>query len=1437
MSVRSKSKRRLLILVAGVLTLCLAAGSFYVYRKARIRQEFARLRAEGLAAAQANDHPRVVDRLGQYLRRDPSDEAVLVEYAKSRLLVPAPQNQHKVQAVMVLRHLVGLYPQRIDELRTLLSLYAETGYVTETIGAADMVLKRFPNDAQAMDFKARALLRLRQYDEALAAAQKCLEIDPERAGVALVAVDAMRQNATPAAQITETAKTWKLWDRPGDGRSELVRGYVSLQTGDREAAVGMLRAAASRQWTDVENGKVLVGLLERLAPSERPDPKVTAIPLADLSLSLLEQLSKTAPGDRTVREALARRYWEAGRAQDVVQLLGSGAEAADHAALDSETLGLHATALIQLQRAAEAGRIREALASRADDPESAAWAAILRQGEAGAPDARRLAELCQAALDRNPESAYLRYFLGTAYKQLGEDAQAHTAWTEAAQRGTTWATPLVRLADSHLAAGRYDAAFGAARAAVFRARNDAGANLTFLRVAAECVSRGTFDAADQAATRSALLADLRQVQQQFPGEEHTLLGQISLLARSADDAERRKAAELITQAADSDAKPSEQALLRLAAVSRAAKLGVEEKCYARAEKEYGLTPALAYARAADRFAGGDTAGGLNVIDEAAARAAAKDRPSFEVARLRYLDLTGDPGAPAAAAALADARPQDLQVQQTLLQLRTVAADRGLLDRTIQRVRSLAGEQALNWRVARARWLMTFSPDAGLKEATTLLTEVVRRAPDSAEARLLLGRALRRAGDLAGATDQLTAAAELDPSSVPARLELVAVLQARGEQARAAQHLDKVTGGLATRASAEERRRAAMLLSLQGRTDQAVELLEPHAAGDRPSALLLADLYRSAGRKEQLAVAVEKLLQEPDAATIAFAADLYASQGRQAEAQAVLGRLDQLQLVAGEKQLIRADHVARYGSLEEACQLYEAAAKEMPRDARAWRALVSSRIALGRATEALAAADEALRQIPDDPAFMAVRQNGPLLQATAANPRLNPLAVLFTRDPSANVAAADLLRTLSDEQKGTASAQQVNARLSQIASSAPQLTLLQAVVADRYLAAGRFDDAAAAAARAVQASPSSSEALRLQSTVLAASGRWSEALQAALHWRERSGNAPLEADIAISDAYLATGQPDQAMRQLEPYAGMLNSGAATQPADSFQQRLIPAYARALEGLGRTDDAARIMEPLLKADAGWRQGWLLFAVRSLPEGRAAEWIQRVADLSPDSVQDQTVVAEVWGMLAARTKNTSYADKAREILGRLAAQPNAAAVALASMGMRYEQDGRVKEAEATYRRALAAAAADTKSDPRQSVTPVIQNNLAMLLARSGSNLDEATTLATAAVKSNPNAATLHDTLAFVHAKAGRYADAVASERVAVRLDPGDPSYQISLARFLVSNGQADNATQVLNELEARYVARPERLAADLRGQIQEVRDLIAKSAMIGQNRASAH
>jgi tetratricopeptide (TPR) repeat protein len=167
-----------------------------------------------------------------------------------------------------------------------------------------------------------------------------------------------------------------------------------------------LKAAASGTLTDVHFANTLVAQLD-------------AMGLSDESMSVLQR-NFDASKLPAARAILARRYWEAGRTADLAKLLET-VSPTDPASSD-ELLALRALALSQLERDSEAVPIRKALADRRDSTSAAAWSLILDQlvGHASL-DPNRLLDACHKALDESPGNAYLSYFLGVAYAELGEN--------------------------------------------------------------------------------------------------------------------------------------------------------------------------------------------------------------------------------------------------------------------------------------------------------------------------------------------------------------------------------------------------------------------------------------------------------------------------------------------------------------------------------------------------------------------------------------------------------------------------------------------------------------------------------------------------------------------------------------------------------------------------------------------------------------------------------------------------------------------------------------------------------------------------------------------------------------------------------------------------------------------------------------------------------
>jgi len=122
-----------------------------------------------------------------------------------------------------------------------------------------------------------------------------------------------------------------------------------------------------------------------------------------------------------------------------------------------------------------------------------------------------------------------------------------------------------------------------------------------------------------------------------------------------------------------------------------------------------------------------------------------------------------------------------------------------------------------------------------------------------------------------------------------------------------------------------------------------------------------------------------------------------------------------------------------------------------------------------------------------------------------------------------------------------------------------------------------------------------------------------------------------------------------------------------------------------------------------------------------------------------------------------------------------------------------------QASYRKAI-------EQLPEWSQDRIIaQNNLAMVLAQNGGDLSEAANLATAAIKLAPDAAPLHDTLAFVEQKRQHYPDAAASALNAVRLAPRTVQYRVRLARALLSGKKLTEAQAAIHEMDSIQLDAP--------------------------------
>lgn len=1411
MSLKTRSRKRVLFLVAALALAIATAGSFYGYRKLQIRRQYARMLADGLAAAEAGNNQQALDLLGTYLQRYPDRIEALAQYGRIRPLIPLPKGEHIRDSIYVLRHLLKLDSARPDAQKELLHLYVQTHYWSEALALADAVIppgkKITPADVEPLEDQTRALIGTRNYADAFVRAREWNRVAPANLDAQLLVLDLahqtlnfkvfsfVAQNDThPELKLAEELvqrghavsgpATQPATQDPG---AEIVRGHAALLARDVIAAATHLKAAAALPTPDRHASSILIGELDRLG-------------LLDDSKEVLKRLYKTT-SDPEVRDILAMRLWESGDSQGVADLLSPLTETDPHAS--SEMLALRAASLLRLKREPEANRIREALARRTDDATALAWAAILDSNDGHPVDLQRVSVLCQQALQAD-HSAYLGYFLGDAYARQGEIDLAVAAWKGCIDRNNTWAAPLMRMAQVFTDAGRYEQALRWANEAAFRDVHSVMAQMILVRA---------WDLAIQAhvsGQSDALLAKIASIDSKIRDDGQLACVRVDVLGAAGQTGEAEATIQRVLAVKENRLNPA--SLLQMAALSRKYKLGLEEQCLSRYRADQGVTPELAWSGATGLFLAGRPAEGATFFDAERAKSATPQSLDWRLAKVRYLDLIQDARAHQEVVSLADDYPSDSRVQLESLEFRSTREDQAFLQRTIERVHTLTGEQGVAWRLARARFLLAFTTgESENAQATKLLSDVLQVSPQSVQAHVLLAQALQRAHQVNDAVEQLKIATGLSPSSVPLGLSLIQMLASAGEFDAAREELARVRS--VPWSDPDQRRKAAVLAAQVGDPRLALSLVQEAAAQSTEANgqdLLLAQMHWLSGNAAEAKLLCDKLLAHPDLSVIQFAADLYASTGNVDRATQILTGLDSLKLEPGLKELVLADFAGRHEGSEIALRHIENATRLNLKSSAAWRALVAFQFGAGHPADAIDAIRRGARQMPNDPAMKALQAQINLLSAVSARAELRPFAIAFARNPQ-DPAAADVLNTLSGQLSAPPSRDGLCDTVKSLAQRYPQFLPLQTYLTQTYINAGRREDALNAAAAAARQFPGVAEPQALYVSLLRAQERWSEVLGEAQRWRDRTLARPLAADLQIAEAYLKLRRPSDAMKQLEGYV------SHQKEAPDAYAAVLPMYAAARQAVGQTG-TAELMEPLLQQGARGRAAWMTFAVENLDPGEAAGWLDRVEPVIPaDAIGERVLLSRMWGTLADRRHDPADAAKARSIIAPLASNPNADAQTIMTMGLRDEQDGDSEAAATEYRRVLKLAPGDI----------IARNNLAMILARSGSNLDEAAGLVQNAIQSRSDVPALYDTLAYIEGREGHYDQAVEHAKTAVHMQPQHAQFHVTLAQLLLDSGKRADAALAIRELDNATPSEQASQSIATQKQIKAIREAVKRGA----------
>lgn len=1390
MGIRAKTRRRLVTLVAITAVIGVLLSAFVLMRRASNARELAERRQTGMQLAQEGQYVDALPHLRRVLIERPEqandDPDLLYWFAQAQRAVPAADGsrQHLAQASRALRRVLELQPTNIEARDQLLELYIDLRQSSETLRLAETILAEEPEHARALHARGLSLVWLGRFNEAATALEQLVELHPENMMAPFVLAQTYARMQRTPQQIVAWAAALE-GQHPDDPRYDLLLAYAYRMAQDQNAARAALQPVVD--WTPQDPEAVT--LLTR---------QLVAAGMLDEALAALRRADEAAH-DPQIRRQYVQRLWEIGEHARVVELLGDldGASPLTAPAL----LGFKAMALHALGQTEAGNAVASDLDKRNRDPQARSWSLALRAASAlDAGQTQQVLDLGREAANLDSANVLAWWILAQAYAGLGERELAVEQLQHAAEAAPLWPMPHIQMARLLAESGRVAEAVQTAQWARTLAPRSMQAAVALASAWAAAIDAGVNNQVDS------LLMLTHEVLAQGSIQPDILRIHASLLLRAGRADEARAAIE---SALASDQALPETTWLALAAISDRGAMGLGAACLARAEKAAGLTPELALRQAmAAREQAGEEAGdaaGLRRIDEVLAQAPENDRLPWEAVRARYLEQISSPQALEAWRAIAQRYPDDLRAIQWVLDAQSAWQDRPLIDRTIDRMRAQTGDTARGWRVHRARWLVAAQGgEEQYLQALSLLDNVLASSPGLVEPRLLAAVCHERLGNFTQAIEQLSTAINLRPTLAAPRLDYARLLLAQGQNVLATAQLDEVMSR--PDLDAALRRQGAALLAQGGRVQRAIALLEQMIAddpADQQSLLLLANLYRRADEPQKTEAICQRLLADPTGPGVEFAADFHASRGHMDQAEAALALLDGLDLPPGTAQLVRANFAVRHQTVDQAMNQLHEATRVAPQSTHAWHGLLALAAKIGRGGEAVAAIEDGLKAMPDDPWLTRLRPHIDLIRRFADQENARPVLVALVEDPSRTNEAIETLGVL-DELRTSADArtpegqERVLTRLRSLAGRYPRFLAVQTVVVRELLTAGRAAEAAALAQRAMQAFPSAVEPAWMAAEALAAAGQWTEALGVAQEWRRRSSNRPLAADLMIAEAEIQLNEAERAAHRMQQYVDR----AMANP-EAYAPVLI-RQARALIAAGAEQKAAELLTPLLRIDRGWRDVWVRLAVLAIENPAAsARWLEEAqATIPADDPEGHAIIARAWYTLGQRSGDDMYRNRGRDMLVAQANHPQATLANLFNLALVYEVEDRLDDAERWYRKALAA---------HPDSTPAM-NNLAMVKIKQGRDLDEAVRMAREALRHQGEFGPYLDTLAMAYSTMGEHDKAVETMRRAVAVDPTSAEWRARLAKELAATGERDEARRIAAQL---LESDPEllRLPEDLR------------------------
>jgi tetratricopeptide (TPR) repeat protein len=1392
----------LIILVLTPTLLVALGGGAYVLRQQQVKMKLRRALDEGTKAYEARDYKTAMPLLATYVGRHRTADS-LIMLADCRAHVPKPEGTELLDAARYAEAALAIDPRNQRAMEMLVGYYSRVGFITELNRVCDQLLALEPDHHAALKSKCQALMALGKYDsdadgkpgaraiaERLAAASPD-DADPFRILLQIdklqgVTDDAIAARALALAEkFPESFDLGVIYGQTLTGATRLADAASELQRSSK------LRPATPRSLADFLRLTDLVSVRIRTSRAEIPGTNLQA--LRDSALAAIEKAVASTSFAGEAAAIAAAWEWRSGRLDAAAAWVERGLAAAPRSpgvlswkAILTRDKGQPWTELAAPVREASGesallwATFLDGLShvDRAEWKEAAAslaWAmtkseqvlsAPTSEGEAGTDDVRAAA---------TEVSVLSTYFLGVARSSLGDWRPAVRSWLVLADAEQGWTLPLLNASQVLRERGQLDSASRCAGRAL-QTRPGPVEAMAVVRAVVARAESGTATPEDIAAVIP-MATELRN-SEPFASDATMMLARLAIAAK-----DQPRVTSLVTSLLAITPPPPADAKIELARRIRAADLDGWRPLIDPAQ----TGSQMVIFRSEDAAKDGRTDEALAIVRDAASTATTPGET--RALRLREVQILASAGSDdQAREALKTYSAQNVSsagAQLDVLDQRVSWSDAVLVETAVARLRAATGDAGIEWQLADATRLLTFSPDpAKAQDVVVRLTRISRDDPSNAQALALLGEWMLILGDQPNAIDNLARAVDISDAPPSLYPRLIGLLRKAGRANDA--HARLIQFSSLRNISPALRRTRARLLKEDGLTELAKADLEVLAADAKPADLVslaaaMLDERDIDGAKSVL----DRVLATPSLPRASFLAaiELLIEAG---DADRALGLLDQ-----------RTDQpTPARGSLDRARLLERA----------------------GRTPAAEAAFVNAVEQAAAEDASPAVeltrfymRSNNPkrardvIAQAKARgikSPELDGLDALASVASEATLTDAQKQAVIESLPAGperdlaeatrwfdahpTETAEFIS-KLRKITTADPRLLQASQFLVQTLLQTGDANGAATAATAAATALPRSDAAARLETSTLAQAGRLADARAAAGRWRELSKDST-ETDLMLAQIELSDGHPETARTILEPLGARALNGT---PDTRLLVPLVSLYAR----LGDIGRAQQLAARGPTGDDAWVQAMARIAGgEAQPAPAAREWLKSFSAPLHATAAGQVALANAYASLGIRSKDDGDLRSALALLQpRLASQEAAVGeMMLASSLMEMlKQDA---ECEPIYRRVI-------EKDPSHWVA---MNNLAYLLLQRDPMPSEAVSLARRAselAEKSTAAATARSstlqTLALALVRSGQAAEALPVIRKALTLDATSTEARLTEVEALEGAGDSKRAKATLESI----------------------------------------